>query len=276
MEMAREISLICDFIFRSIRTSLLTDMVDIDLMIWTVKRIYIYRKDHTTEPKIFTPWSKKVIPFPSLRQKIQAFQDKRQEMTVPWNDGSAFQFSAPPKTSRNPTKRTTGKIRTRWSGRNRFNPIKARRHNTPETKVSELDKIDTDIRAPILTKACDRSGLSCSHCEQGAPHPSPQESDWSSKDWDGTKAKAKEETNSLMDYNTPKLQTDIDQKTDVDEIAFSKLESGQSDLKEELVEVTDSLIPPPMTKMPEDTVEKNEQQQTIQSGEETTTGRRKV
>ena len=72
-----------------------------------------------------------------------------------------------------------------------------RRPNTPETKVSEQDKID--IKAQIPTKACDRFGLSCSYCEQDALHPSPQESDWSSKDWDGTKANTKEETNSLTD-----------------------------------------------------------------------------
>ena len=114
------------------------DMLDVDLIIWMVKWIYMYRKDHTVESMItaesmvFTPWSKKVIPFPSLRCKIQAFQDdKRQEMALPWNDGGTFQFSAPPKTPRNPRKRTTGKIRTRWLGKNRFNPIKTRRPNTP-------------------------------------------------------------------------------------------------------------------------------------------------
>ena len=61
-----------------------------------------------------------------------------------------------------------------------------------------------------------------------------------------------------MDYNMPKPQTDIDQKTDVDEIAFSKLQIRQSDPKEELVEVTGSLIPLPMTRVPEDMVEKND------------------
>ena len=58
---------------------------------------------------------------------------------------------------------------------------------------------ESTIKAPIPNKACGRFGLSCSYCKQGAPHPSPQESDWSSKDWVGTKAKAKEETNSLTD-----------------------------------------------------------------------------
>ena len=218
--MAREIRSICNFIFGMIRTCLLTDTVDVDLTVRRVKGIYTYRKDHTTESTIFTLWSKKVILFPSLRWEIQAFQDdKRQNMTIPWNEGNAFQFSAPPKVPRNPRKHTTGKIRTRWSGRNRFNPIKMRRPNTPDTKVLGLDRID--IKAPILAKACDSFGLSCSYCKQGVLHPSPQESDWSSEDWDGTKAKAREQNNSLIDFNEPKLQTKTDQTTDIDKVAFS-------------------------------------------------------
>ena len=67
------------------------DMADVDLSIQTVKGIYAYRKDHTAESMIFTAWSKKVIPFPSLRQKIQAFQDdKRKEASLPRNDGSVL------------------------------------------------------------------------------------------------------------------------------------------------------------------------------------------
>ena len=83
-----------------------------------------------------------------------------------------------------------------------------RRPNTPDTKVLELDKID--IKTPILTKVCDKFSLSCSYCRQGALHPSPQESDWSSEDWDGTKAKVREQTVTLTEYNAPRLQTDID------------------------------------------------------------------
>ena len=152
----------------------------------------------------------------------------------------------------NPRKRTTGKIRTRWLGRNRFNPIKIRRPNTPETKVSDLDRVDTDIKVPILTKACNRFGLPCYYCEQGVLHPSPQESDWSSKDWDSTKAKANEQTNLLTDNNMLKPQTDVDQRTDFNEIPFSKLQIRQNDLKEKPVEVTDLLILPLMTKALED------------------------
>ena len=87
--MAREISPVCDFIFGSIHTSLPTDMVDVELTTRTVKGIYMYHKDHTAEMTIFTLWSKSVIPFPSLRGKIQTFKDNiRQQMMMPWNNGA--------------------------------------------------------------------------------------------------------------------------------------------------------------------------------------------
>ena len=45
-----------------------------------------------------------------------------------------------------------------------------------------------------------------------------------------------------MDYNTLRPQTDIDQTTDINEIAFSKLQIGQNNLKEGPLKVMDSLI----------------------------------
>ena len=86
----------------------------------------------------------------------------------------------------------------------------------------------------------------------------PQEFDWSSKDWDGTKAKTKEDNNLLTDWNTPKPQTDIDHKMDADELAISKLQIRQNDPKEELVDMTDLLVLSPTTKAPEDMGEKND------------------
>ena len=86
--------------------------------------------------------------------------------------------------------------------------------------MSELDKINNDIKTPIPTKVCDSFGLLYCYCMQGALHFSPQELDWSSEDLDGTKAKTNEETNLLMDWNTPKPQTDIDQKMEVDKLCF--------------------------------------------------------
>ena len=66
--MARKISPVCDFIFGSICMSLLMDTVDVELTIRMVKGIYTYRKDHTAESMVFSPWSRTVIPFPSLRR----------------------------------------------------------------------------------------------------------------------------------------------------------------------------------------------------------------
>ena len=40
-KMAREISPVCNFIFGSIHTGLLMDTVDVELMVWIVKVIYL-------------------------------------------------------------------------------------------------------------------------------------------------------------------------------------------------------------------------------------------
>ena len=68
--MAREISPVCDFIFGSICTGLLTDTVDVELTIRMIKGIYMYRKDHTAKSMVFSPWSRTIIPFASLHRKI--------------------------------------------------------------------------------------------------------------------------------------------------------------------------------------------------------------
>ena len=73
--MAREINPVCDFISDLIHMYLLTDMVDVELTIRTVKGIYTYHKDHTAESMILSLWSKSVIPFRFLRCKIQAYKD---------------------------------------------------------------------------------------------------------------------------------------------------------------------------------------------------------
>ena len=77
-EITHEISPICDFLFGSIRTNLMMDTVDIELTVQMLKAIYMYRKDHTAESMTFTPWSKKVTPFPSLRHKNQASKVTRE------------------------------------------------------------------------------------------------------------------------------------------------------------------------------------------------------
>ena len=112
-------------------------------------------------------------------------------MTMPWNNGGTVQFSAPPKTPRNLRTCALGKIKTKWSNRNhRFNPIKTNSYNTMNTEMTDMNKID--IIKPTPKREYECSGLTCSYCRQDAPHPSLIHSDWSSKDWDSDKAKAKE------------------------------------------------------------------------------------
>ena len=98
---------------------------------------------------------------------------------------------------------------------------------------------------PTPRKACNSFGPSCSYCKQGAQNPSPQNSDWSSEDWDGDKAKAREQSKSLIDFSDPKHRMDTEQTTDLDKVSFSKLQIGQDDQREEPLEVMESLVPPP-------------------------------
>ena len=126
-------------------------------------------------------------------------------MTMPRDNGGVVQFSTPPKIPRNSRKHAICKIRTNWSNRNhRFNPIKTNRYNTMDTKMMDMNKID--IIKPPSRKASECFGLTCSYCRQDAPYPSPIHSDWSSKDWDGDKAKTREQK-PLVDFETPKQKT---------------------------------------------------------------------
>ena len=163
--MACKISPIYNFLLGSILTNLPMDTVDVELTVWMVKGIYTYRKDHTMES---------MTPFPSLRCKIQAYQDdKRSERVLPWNNSNMFQFSATPMVQNNPRKRAPGKIRARWSNKSRYNRIKAKGPNTPETTMTNLDTIDTDTKLLLLVKVCNRFGSSCSFSKQNIPHPVP-------------------------------------------------------------------------------------------------------
>ena len=134
--MAREISLVCNFIFGSFCMTLPTDTMDMELMIMTVKGIYTYRKDHTAESMVFLPWSRTMVPFPLLCRKIQAFQSESRQ-TMVWDNNNAMPyFSAHPKSRHNPRKHAPGKTRTRWSNqRHRFNPMKTDRFNTCDPQL---------------------------------------------------------------------------------------------------------------------------------------------
>ena len=67
------------------------DMVDVELTVRMVKGIYTYQKDHMAKSMVFSPWSRTIIPFPSLRRKIQAYHDQNNQ-TSAWNKGHAMSY----------------------------------------------------------------------------------------------------------------------------------------------------------------------------------------
>ena len=241
--MAREISPICDFMFNSLLTCLLMDTVDVVLTIRMVKVIYIYCKDHTVESTVLSLWSKSVIPFPSLRCKIQAFQDDSSKQTMTWHSSTMPQFFAPPRPHRSPRKCAPGKTRARWSNHNHwFNPFRTNRYNTHDTEPNDINKIN--IIQPTPNRGCEHTDGSCTYCKYEAPQPFPVPSDWSSEDWDGKKAKAREQK-SLVEFMPPKLDTDPQtMEVMADDIPFSKLIIWSEDPDKNPAEVTNRLIPP--------------------------------
>ena len=179
--MVREISPICDLIFGSLCTCLLMDTVDAELTIRMAKGIYTYHKDHTVEPTGFPLWSKNVIPFPSLKHKIQAFQDDNSKQMMTWNSSMMPQFSGPPRPHRSPRKCTPGKTRTRWSNCNhQFNPIRTNRYSTLDGEPNDMNKIN--IILPTPKRACECTNALSTYYKYKALHPSPVPSNWSNED----------------------------------------------------------------------------------------------
>ena len=215
-------------------------MVDVELTIKTVQGIHIYCKDHTAEPTIFTPWSKSVTPFPSLRKKIKAFkEDSRGHLTPAWMP----LVNTLTKSPRNPKKCTSGKVRTRWSNRNhRFNLIKTSWVNTLGTDSMNENKIS--ILKFIPQKACKQFGATCSFCRQQVPHPLPNQSNWSSKDWDRDKTKAKEQS-SIVKFHILWPKMDNPTMDPVDSIPFEKLMIQTDGPDKKALEVSTTLIPLP-------------------------------
>ena len=93
-------------------------------------------------------------------------------------------------TQTNPRKRASGQMRARWSNKARYNPRKTKRPITQDAPVTNMDTADMDkMKGPLSVKVCDRFGLTCQFYKQSILHPSPQESDWTDKDWTGGQTK---------------------------------------------------------------------------------------
>ena len=63
-----------------------------------------------------------------------------------------------------------------------------------------IDFRKIDVIEPIPKRVCTRMHRDCTYCKYDVPHPLTTLSDWSSEDWDGEKAKAREQ-HPLHDFN---------------------------------------------------------------------------
>ena len=99
--------------------------------------------------------------------------------------------------------------------------------------MNKIDVID-----PSPKRLC----TGCMYCKYDTPHPSPVPSDWSSKDWDGDKARNREQKSlidTLLDKETQD-RTQDKQKTHL----ISNLEHLTLEKDKTTPNMTDTLIPP--------------------------------
>ena len=69
----------CDFDFHYFHCAIPKDTVDVEMTIWMMDGIYTYRRDQTTQITSYSPWSRQVKPFSSLRRKIANYEHEGKE-----------------------------------------------------------------------------------------------------------------------------------------------------------------------------------------------------
>ena len=114
------------------------------------------------------------------------------------------------------------------------------RFNTLGTSLTSDNKIS--IIRPTSQKACKCFGAMCSFSRQQAPHPSPVQSDWPSEDWDGNKARTREQQ-SLSNFDIAKSETDKQTLYLVDTLPFQKMTIEMNELEDKTLEVSNTLVP---------------------------------
>ena len=105
----------------------------------------------------------------------------------------------------------------------------------------EVNKIS--VIKPTPQKMCECFEATCSFCRQQASHPLLVQSDWSSEDWDGDKAKDREQ-NPLLSFDIPKPETDKQTLDPVDTLPYQNLTIKMNGLDEKAPEVSTTLVPP--------------------------------
>ena len=90
-------------------------------------------------------------------------------------------------------------------------------------------------------KVCEHFGATCSFCRQQVPQPLPDQSNWSSKDWNGDKAKAREQ-NPIVKFDIPRPRPDNLTFNSVDSLPFQGLTIWTNEPDKKALEVLTILI----------------------------------
>ena len=130
--------------------------------------------------------------------------------------------------------------------------MKMKRPNTPDLPLTKMNTTDLDkVKVPLSVKVCNRFGPMCQFCKQSAPYHSPPRAGWTDKDWNGKQTKTQKpagDINLMSDWDLPSSQYNPNSKLEeFNKINIDKLGLDPDNPQEEPLQVTNSLIPPPMT-----------------------------
>ena len=109
------------------------------------------------------------------------------------------------------------------------------------TNLTDINKINIISTTP--QKACECLGAICSFCRQQVPHPLPYQSDWSSKHWDGDKAKTREQ-NPIVKFDIPRPKPHNSTLDLVDSLPYQGLTIWTDGPDKKAPEVSTISIPP--------------------------------
>ena len=75
----------CNFLYGFFHFNLLEDTIDVEITMKALKGIHTFRKDHSAQTLVCSPWGSHNESFPSLPRKMEAYMTERQAIANPCN-----------------------------------------------------------------------------------------------------------------------------------------------------------------------------------------------
>ena len=190
--MACELKPTCKLFFGFLWCSLPRDTIEIELTVRTVQWIHTFRKDHTVKMATCSPWSRWMKLFLSLQKKIEAYEEKRDEISWFHSNPNPFTKRSPFSKRSRENKQKMGKSKVRKLDTSRFAPPKAKMPanlwaplpSAKATMITTTNTMPTTARPKMnTTLLCKTVGDPCPFAiKPDQPPPQSEYKDWTKEE----------------------------------------------------------------------------------------------